>query len=260
MTSEYTEPILNELRDSFIETSGEKIGVLDSAISRLKEDYDGNQELMTDFRGQIHSLKGIGGTFGFPIITVICHRMEEYIEQDRAYTPDEFDDLQVYSDELRRMLEIGENPDEEATAEILSMLPTASENTATPSEPSEIEVVFISPTAALRQLAGFFLSDRNCAVTTTDDPFEAYQICVQMRPNLIISSVQMQKLNGIELLRSLRAISFLESSRFILLTSSSDVGELSAGLPDEIKCIRTDHMEDDINDLVDEIISSADTQ
>jgi len=242
--------IMEGLKDSFIETATEKLNILDDMIEVLRTDTDSSNDVMTDFRGQVHSLKGIGGTFGFPLISMICHRLEEYIETERTFSADEFDELQMFVDKIRQIIEIGDNPDDKESERTLAELPTPPDPAPTTAPVTEVKIILASPMATLRKMAEFFLSEQGCQVISTDSSVKAFQLAVENRPHLVISSVQMETMSGTDLGRAVAAVSLLKNTRVSLMTSSADAGDLSAGIPDEFSCIRTDHMEDDISEVL----------
>jgi|GEM_PF-4035429 len=108
--------------------------------------------------------------------------------------------------------------------------------------------------AAMRQLAEFFLTEQGCQVISTGSSVEAFQLIVENRPDLVVSSVQMETLSGIDLGRAISAISFLRNTRVSLLTSSADAGDLDARIPGEFSFIRTDSLEDDISEVLGDIV------
>jgi len=250
------DPIVLSLRDSYIETAMEKLDSFDTSIDILKKDFEGSSEAMTAFRGDVHSLKGVSGTFGFPLISVICHRLEEYIQVERPYSREEFEHIQVFSDQMRTIVEQRENPNNDISEQILAELPTPNTAFIQPQKSNGLKVVLVSPMAALRQMAEFYLSDLGCQITATESPIEAFRFIVEQRPDLIITSVQMQQLSGIDLGRAVSEISFLKTTKIALMTSSADVGDLSRGIPDKFLAIRTDQLEDDISEAIESMISA----
>ncbi len=243
--------IIAGLKDSFIESTMERLIALDTLIQNLQSGDGSDGEAMADFRGQIHSIKGTGGTFGFPLVSIICHRLEEVIQDERDYTMQEFDQVQLFVDYIRKIIESGDDPDEADAEEILANLPTISAPQQTVRRTTDLKIVLVTPMAAMRQLAEFYLSEQGCHVLSTDSSVDAFRLAVENRPDLVISSVQMETLNGIDLGRAISAISLLRNTKISLMTSSADAGDLSVGIPEEFTYIRTDHLEDDISKVLD---------
>lgn len=87
----------------------------------------------------------------------------------------------------------------------------------------------------------------------TESSVDAFRLTVENRPDLLVSSVQLETLSGIDLGRAVSAVSALKSTKISLLTSSADIGDLSADIPETFTFIRTDHMEDDIVEVLSTI-------
>lgn len=243
--------IIESLMDSFYEAAAEKLNQMDEIINihRDGEDADGSQ--MNELRRQLHSLKGTSGTFGFPLITVICHRLEEYLVEDRQYESEELDGGQIYLDQIRRIVEEKSNPDDEESETILANLPGQSSPSEENSQsPAPIKVVLVSPMAAMRKLAEFYLTENSCEVIATNSATDAFSLTLEHRPDILITSVQMEVLNGIDLGRAIAAISSLRETKIVLMTSSADAGALYDGVPLEFDSIRTSQLEDDISALM----------
>ena len=71
-----------QLQEMFLETSDNLIEEMTSAISGAEDDPDSSEALDALFRAG-HSLKGAGGSFGFPIISRLGHQMEQVLEKVR---------------------------------------------------------------------------------------------------------------------------------------------------------------------------------
>ena len=69
------------LRIEFIERANDHLDELDAAIRSAEHDSAGKFPDEYEFRRSVHSVKGSGGTFGFPLVTVIAQRLEDYMSE-----------------------------------------------------------------------------------------------------------------------------------------------------------------------------------
>ena len=53
----------------------ERIGIMQTTMTQIQT---GNDEARTDLQHQFHSLAGIGGTFGYPVITDLARDAKRY--------------------------------------------------------------------------------------------------------------------------------------------------------------------------------------
>jgi len=70
--------VLEKLRQGFVSELPEKIDEIEEHILACVEGGDFEEEFQEAYR-KTHSLKGTGGTFGIPILTSICHQLEDVL-------------------------------------------------------------------------------------------------------------------------------------------------------------------------------------
>ena len=80
-------------------------------------------------------------------------------------------------------------------------------------------------------------------------------MAIETRPDLVISSVVMEGIGGLDLLSALRGVPAMSKVRFALLSGSSDRGELAARPPDDVPVIGTDDLEGAIAGILKEMIA-----
>ncbi len=79
--------LLRHLRASYVSELGEKLDQLEADLLALEDAARFAQGFESSYR-RVHSLKGSAGTYGIPIISKICHQLEEYLNASGA-TPDQ---------------------------------------------------------------------------------------------------------------------------------------------------------------------------
>lgn len=73
------EDVLESMWQDFLEGSLDRFDQLEAVISGVHKEEVFTAEIPNDFYHQVHSLKGFDGTFGFPFITLLSHRPEDYL-------------------------------------------------------------------------------------------------------------------------------------------------------------------------------------
>lgn len=244
------EAVIEKVRGSFIESAEQKFQNLDGMIDSLWDDRGQAAETMNQFLGEVHNLKGMGGTFGYPQITIVCHHLETYLEGVTSPSDGHLDGMQAYADSLRAGLQIWPTPDDDVIAGMIAALPKPEEAPATQPDAIEGETIgtalLISQNLSVRQLAEFFLDDFGFEVTISDSPLEAFATAIRTRPDIVVSAVEMEDLTGIGLISALKATDALKNTHFALLSASSDAGAISIGVPEGIAIINTTDMEEGI--------------
>jgi CheY-like chemotaxis protein len=243
--------IVEKMRGSFLADAAGKLDNLDRMVDALWERKDAPAgAILDELRRVIHSLKGLGGTFRYPQVSIVCHHMEGYLEGAEALSEGQLEDIQGYLDCLRQGLDMWPPPGEAEIAAILVDLPQRRQPPAPTVARARASVLLVSPSGAIAQLAAFFLEDLNCAVTSIDDPFSAFRAAIQKAPRLVISSVVLPDLSGLDFIAALRATSAMANTRFALLSSSSDIAEMTGGAAAGVAVIATETLEDGLRDVV----------
>ena len=245
--------LFDDLRREFVITARQKLADLDDhviAVSGLGHD---DPEIVSEMRREIHSLKGMGGTFGFPALTAVSHRLEDFIASVGGFSV-RLDDIQVFLDCLNDILDADPQPDNDELAKIVRKLPAGNRSEDDEVEIATIEVLLVVPNQVLRPLLQHHLEQNGCRVVGVESPFEAIELSVRTLPDLVISSVVLAGLDGVDLLRMLNAIENTQSMKLAVLTSAATSDPMIANLPESISVISTDQsMLDDTLSVLDEL-------
>lgn len=95
--------LLKEFRLSFLAELPERLEHLEKLLLALEVGGEGVQDSFNALYRGVHSIKGSGGTFGFHIITSICHGMEDYLNL-ATLDPPRFD--RFFIDNCLRFLDL----------------------------------------------------------------------------------------------------------------------------------------------------------
>lgn len=225
------EKALARLKQEFIESSGDRLDEIDGAIDRI---FKGTGDRESDFmqmQRDIHSIKGSAGTYGFNAVTVIAHRLEDYVESTRRLTNKQLGDVQVYIDHIRQIMESGVNPDEEKTQGILKNLPSSTKASVSDQERRYVTVLLVMPKGIQRKLIGTELASCGFEISFSENPIEAIKLAVSIKPNIIVSSTEFPDINGVELANIFKVIRATKKAAFVLTTSHEPDSPILADLP-----------------------------
>jgi CheY-like chemotaxis protein len=189
---------------------------------------------MADIRRQVHSLKGLGAVSYNAGIAIVAHRMEDYLSAHTALSTQEIDDIYAFMDCIRVLLARRNPPSESEFARIVRSLPTRRTNDFTVTDVAasmqDIEVLLVMPRSVQEKLIEDELRSCGLRVTNVGSSFEAIEMAVHARPDLIVGNALGDLIGGLELARVFRAIDATKDIPFILATSSSD-SRLAKNLP-----------------------------
>jgi len=242
------EQILAQLSKDYLSDAGERLGVIEEALG---SDGIPHPDALTTLRREAHNLKGMGGSFGFPFVSLIAHRLEDYISGLDALDDHHVSDLAVFVDRMQDIVEAGRDPDDGAAGTLVRSLPAHPGAEFDESKVRDVEVLLVSPSKAMSQVTVHTLRACGYRVTTARSAWEAIEIAVRAQPDLIITSAVMAGVTGIELVQVLSVISATENLPVAVLTSFSKDHQELQNLPPGAPVIRLgDTFDDDLAEII----------
>lgn len=228
--------LLEQLKSEFSDYMSDRLAALYGALDALKAGQSTGSDTLREIRREIHSLKGAGSTFGYPIVSLIAQRMETYVSDLKDLDEKQVADVQIFADRMAEMAELEEQPDISATNQIIRRLPTRYEFDITDVEVRDVEIMLVTPNKLVARKATAELAACGFRVNTITDPIEAISIAVRVPPDMIIASAVMDGLGGIDLIRGLQAMSVTANVPAALMTSMG--ADQLKGMPDGVGVIR----------------------
>lgn len=214
--------ILNSLGKSYLAELPAKLGQIESQILSIQSADAFQEQFETLFR-QVHSLKGTAGSYGFNIITTICHNFEDGLSATHAdfaqFTSTGSSHWLAYIDLLRTAVEVleenGSNfqPIEEKLVE-LSSGDTKAGNKV-------LHALIVSTNQLYEKIFSESFAGSSTNFSFCNDGHEALGRLLNEPFDLLVTDMETPTLNGLALVGALRLSSnrnkYIKS---ILLTSS----------------------------------------
>jgi len=227
------------------------LGDLGVLISETKAGKVDTGYTLQTVRREIHTLKGQGGSFGFPSITAIAHRLENYLHDLQTLTPRQMDDALVFIDRLQEIADAGANPDDDEVSRIVRSLPAKGAAKDDFQETSGLEILLVAGSRIVRRAIEGELNKRGFRVVTVASPIDVFESAIRTRPDMIIASAVMDKISGIDLARALKSMTPTRHIPFALLTSFDESHPELRDLPDDVSLV---HHDRDISAELDEAV------
>jgi CheY-like chemotaxis protein len=236
---DYHDPVVALLRQEFLSDAAERIDVINGALESVngRGAGRGGDGLLT-IRREAHNLKGMGGSFDFPVVSLIARRLEDYIVGLEALHETHTAEIRVFTGHLRDIIDSGRDLDGDAAAFLLRNLPIHHGPGTEHLEGHKVEVLLVSPSLAVSQITAHALRTLGCRVTTVGSAAEAIEIAARTRPDLVLTSAVMDGVSGTDLVRALAAMTATESLPSAVLTSFSKEHHELQNLPAEASVIR----------------------
>ncbi len=77
--------VVEESRDGFIAQIAAKLKTMRQAAAQIDPSDDrGIAEFLQEIREQSYAIKGLGGTFGYPLLTAVAKSLNDYVERKRS--------------------------------------------------------------------------------------------------------------------------------------------------------------------------------
>lgn len=213
-----------QITASFVASASERLDELDAIIDQLYNGRGDRGVMVTKLHHDIHSMKGNAGTFGFPLVSIICHRLEDYMESSRRLEKDEWLEVQKFFDEMRRIIESGKDPQQDQADAILAALPTSAASGGGGSKEAEVasldvKVLLVLTSGVVRRALGTALSERGVDVVFVDNPLAALDLSLVLNPDYVVSAQELSHFSGSELAGVMGVLKQTGHIKFALLTS-----------------------------------------
>lgn len=242
-TANDVDDFIEQLRREFIETTSERLNNVDDLITQMMEGAGSGADL-AEFLRHIHSIKGQGGTFDFPSVTTVAHRLEDYIETAAEHTPVQLKDIQYFVDVIRRIIESGQDPDEKEQLAILTALPQAAKDFAeveafdNQKPIQDVKIVLVMPKGTQRKIIGKELAACGFQISNADTPVEAIKHAIDHKPDIVIGSREMEQMGGREMAHVFSSIEATKSVHIVIATTSTTTQQDTTGLTDSTRVIQ----------------------
>ncbi|WP_412776400.1 Hpt domain-containing protein [Thalassospira lucentensis] len=235
--------IVASLKQDFIEDTVDRVDRIETTIDRIAGGMDEAGPGIAELRREAHTVKGLAGSFGFPLVGAIAHRLEDYIAELTEINDLEAASLVDFTSWIREIIESGTNPAVDEETRILRSLPTRSvptEDVGTKSAAvtaNDKEVLLVTATAVQARFLQRELREKGFRTITARTAVEAFETVVQSHPDAVITAAVLDGLSGIELIRALAAMKTLANKKLGLLTSFDACHPDLEGLPGNVAII-----------------------
>lgn len=199
--------ILEQLRSEFLLEGQETIAGIEELLSDLEAGVGDPKTAMLEIRRKCHNLKGQGASFGFPAISVIAHRMEDYLAGCDNFSAGVSKETYIFLDWIERILKSGADPDENESLRIFRRLPaTFGAQSRTEQDSLDLEALVMVPSSTINTIMRTRLEDGGFRVIGSQSSAEGLILATRMMPDLVITSVVMDGLSGVDLACALHAM------------------------------------------------------
>jgi len=219
--------IIDKFKDEFLADCHERVAEARACVDSLASDAPDGESHLRNLQRHIHSIKGMGGSFGFPSITEIAHALEDFMEASTDIVGN-LSGLDAYLDRIKEIADKGTDVGGDECRRIIGLLPKAHHKLQPSSDGKrmnavrparEVNVILVMAKGVQRKIIGQELTSCGFGVSFIDRGVSAINLAVSRRPDLIISSMVLEDITGVDLCRAVSVIKTTKDIRFILMTS-----------------------------------------
>lgn len=227
------EATMARLRESYIQDLPERFSKLEEQVLVLEQGGDIIEAYDKLFR-DVHSLKGSGGTYGFPVITNICHLLEDVLKEnsevDKGFTQEVIDSLLKYVDLLHQFPACYQAGEAE-----LARLQTALNDMQGGLGDGGLRCLIVEGSETTRTMISLVLGEEQVELSLVNTGIEALERLLQEPFDMLITGMAIGTLNGKALIAATRLSDSVNAAiPAILLTSSGADSDASSPAADVV--------------------------
>ena len=220
MSSKISEDYLEDrLRVEFLDDARDRLQRMYDALDRMAAKKLADTEVISTLRMDVHNLKGSGSPFGFPAVSLVAHRMEDYLSGLAHLEERHANSINAFLDRISHLIDRVKQPDVSETNQILRALPTRYVFDIKDVEVRNVEIMVVTPSKVVAKKVGTELAACGFRSVTVQDPIEAISLAVRVPPDMLIAAMVMDGLSGLDLIRGLHAMSVTRKVPMAVLTS-----------------------------------------
>lgn len=224
--------IMAQLRVTFLQELPERVENLESMILALKGSNDVTL-IYEDLLRNVHSLKGSGGTYGYPVITTICHQMEDMLKEvsdnNLSFDRESTDKLLRYIDLLSQIPACNESGDTGLTT-IESDLHKLQDSVKTGCH----RCLVVEGSVTTVKMVSVILSQSKVEISHATNGYEALERLLQEKFDLLITGMAIGSLNGKALIAATRLSDSINANIPTILLTASDMSADTSLVPADI--------------------------
>ena len=239
-----------QINADFLRELGESLEELEILTANMRSEVVGPTEGMAVLRSHSAKLQQASHWAHQPLVDLTLRRLENYITDLDQPTEYQMDDIDAFFDVIRGILD-GEIDQGSDQAEFVRSLPARLPAQIEDVEHLNVEVLVVDTQKSTARIFARELWNCGYRVATAYSFFEALELSVRTRPDLVISSAVLDQLSGADLARAVRAISTTRETPFAVLTSFDADHETLQNLPEATAILRKDsHFGKDLADAL----------
>ncbi len=229
-----------QIESEFVDEVRDILSSTDILLGNLRSQPAKAPEALARIRRDMLNVAIRGSTLDQPLVTVIAHRLGEYVADLKGLDERQIDDIQAFVDQIRNALEGKVDTSSDSSARIVRALPARIVSTFNPADVkvTNVEVLMVIPDKAVSRIVEREMAACGYRVSNVRSAFQAFEMIVRTRPDLVIVSGVLDELSGVDLANALVAMPATRMLPVAILTSYEWGHPSLQDLPPRVPIIR----------------------
>lgn len=250
--------LLDKLAKSYLEELPRRLSDIESIVLSTESGSEFADEFENLYR-QVHSMKGTAGTYGFHIITAICHKFEDALSVTQGdktlFCATGANHWLKYIDLLRTAVNELENNNSNFSA-IEQDLATLINHQVSHSQPT-INCLIVSNSQLYENLFATAFSHTPIMLSFCTDGHEALGRLLNEKFDLLITEMETPSLNGIALTGALRLSNNRNNKITTVLLTSTASFKNSRNIDPDYIIVKDNQFIDNLTETIQQIIQQV---
>ena len=246
--------MLRKLRVSYLDELDDKLGGIESDLLALERTEHFADTFERAYR-KVHSLKGSAGTYGLPIISKICHQLEDHLNlfanNALKLTREVLDRCLAHIDLMRKAKRQAQSGGEHFNdiEEELGTLRTLLLG-------DRYSVLIVETSKVNIKLCNEILKHHNVHITVVDSGYQALEYLLQQKYHLLITSLEVKILNGLALIAAVRMSARGNQDIQAIMLTSSKQPPFKRNVDPNFIVARDSHFAENLSAAIEQCISA----
>lgn len=241
-----------QLRQEFTEEATTRLDTIQQCIDGLVDGSVDPREGLNDVRRNAHAIKGTSGTYGFPLVSTIAHRLEDYLDGESGLDASISQGIETFIDTIRGIIDSGREPTGKNAEELLRGLPVKQPSPEMDITVLDVEVLLGTPSRTSARMVRDVLQNCGYRVVRAETGIDCFTLAMRSRPDAIVLALTLEEVSGAELVQAFKAMPSMQGVPMAILTSFQPGHPQLAELPEDTTIVRTKrtHFDDDMGSFL----------
>ena len=213
------EMVLADLGGEFLNECAGNLDTIDNLINQISDRIGHHDHHVMDIKRVMRAVKIGARGYDFSALVHISHTFEDYIDLADAQSRIPVDDCRAFVDAMRFVILKRGQLNEKQTSNILEGLPLPGRSDGHRGVKIKGHIVFVIPKSVQQRTISRELASSGFRLTNANGIVQAIEYALDLKPDLIITEMEIEGGDGLELASALSGFSSLAHTRIAVLTS-----------------------------------------